>query len=111
MCSIIDKPYSTSFGFTEEEVAAIIEPDRLEEARSWYDGYILGEHVIYNPWSILHYITEGLLKDAAQQVRDRQYAAELLAARAMPVYQCVIVFDGKKSWVKRVDDVLAPATT
>jgi len=62
VCSIIDKPYSTSFGFTEEEVAAIVEPERLEEVRSWYNGYIFGGHVIYNPWSILHYINEGLLK-------------------------------------------------
>ncbi len=60
--SIIDKPYSTSFGFTEGEVAAIIEPEKLEEVRSWYNGYIFGGHVIYNPWSILHYINEGLLK-------------------------------------------------
>ncbi len=60
--SIIDKPYSTAFGFTEAEVAAIVEPDRLEEVRSWYNGYIFGGHVIYNPWSILHYIDEGLLK-------------------------------------------------
>jgi hypothetical protein len=60
--SIIDEPYSTSFGFTDEEVAAIVESDRLEEVRSWYNGYIFGGHVIYNPWSILHYIGEGLLK-------------------------------------------------
>ena len=62
VCSILEVPYSTSFGFTEDEVAAIIEPDKLEEVRSWYNGYIFGGHVIYNPWSILHYINEGLLK-------------------------------------------------
>ncbi len=60
--SIIDTKYSTAFGFTEDEVAAIIEPERLQEVRSWYNGYIFGGHVIYNPWSILHYIHEGLLK-------------------------------------------------
>jgi hypothetical protein len=60
--SIIDKPYSTAFGFTEAEVAAIVEPERLEEVRSWYNGYNFGGNVIYNPWSILHYIDEGLLK-------------------------------------------------
>jgi hypothetical protein len=60
--SIIDKPYNTAFGFTDEEVAAIIEPERLDEVRSWYNGYLFGGRVIYNPWSILHYIREGLLK-------------------------------------------------
>ncbi len=60
--SIIDETYSTAFGFTEEEVAAIIDPAHLEEVRSWYDGYTFGGHVIYNPWSILHYVKQGLLK-------------------------------------------------
>jgi len=60
--SIMDTRYSTSFGFTEEEVASIIEPERLQEVRSWYNGYLFGGNVIYNPWSILYYIREGLLK-------------------------------------------------
>jgi len=60
--SILGPQYSTSFGFTEEEVAAIIDPAHLEELRAWYDGYNFGGRVIYNPWSILNYIDEGLLK-------------------------------------------------
>jgi len=28
----------------------------LEEVRRWYNGYIFGEEVIYNPWSILNYV-------------------------------------------------------
>ncbi|MBK9259630.1 MAG: AAA family ATPase [Polyangiaceae bacterium] len=60
--SIIDTNYSTVFGFTEDEVAAIIPPERLQDVRDWYNGYIFGGHVIYNPWSILNYIREGLLK-------------------------------------------------
>lgn len=60
--SIIDTKYSTAFGFTEDEVAAIIAPERLQDVRDWYNGYMFGGHVIYNPWSILNYIREGLLK-------------------------------------------------
>ena len=54
---------------------------------------------------------DALLKDAAKQVRDRKYATELLAAGATPVYEYVIVFDGKQAWVKLVDEALALATT
>ncbi len=60
--SIIEQPYNTAFGFTEQEVAAIVEPEKLEEVRAWYNGYTFGGQVIYNPWSILNYINEGLLK-------------------------------------------------
>ncbi|MBK9263636.1 MAG: AAA family ATPase [Polyangiaceae bacterium] len=60
--TILHEPYSTSFGFTEDEVASIVEPAHLEEVRSWYNGYVFGGHVIYNPWSILHYIKNGVLE-------------------------------------------------
>lgn len=60
--SIADEPYADAFGFTEEEVAAIVLPERLEEARSWYNGYLFGGRVIYNPWSILHFIKYEKLK-------------------------------------------------
>lgn len=28
----------------------------IDEIRKWYNGYVFGESVIYNPWSILNYI-------------------------------------------------------
>ncbi len=60
--SILSKKYASSFGFTENEVATIIEPSDLETVRAWYNGYDFGGQVIYNPWSILGFINEGLLK-------------------------------------------------
>lgn len=59
--SILSPRYATCFGFTEEEVAGILDPARLEEARSWYNGYLFGGQVIYNPWSILNFIQRGVL--------------------------------------------------
>ncbi|MBK8256224.1 MAG: AAA family ATPase [Polyangiaceae bacterium] len=59
--SILSPQYATAFGFTEEEVAGIVDPDRLEEVRSWYNGYLFGGQVIYNPWSILNYVKKGTL--------------------------------------------------
>ncbi|MBK8254497.1 MAG: AAA family ATPase [Polyangiaceae bacterium] len=59
--SIMSPTYATSFGFTEEEVATIVDTEHLEEVRSWYNGYLFGGHVIYNPWSILNYVKKGIL--------------------------------------------------
>ncbi|MBK8256782.1 MAG: AAA family ATPase [Polyangiaceae bacterium] len=59
--SIMSPTYATSFGFTEEEVASIVDPQHLEEVRSWYNGYVFGGQVIYNPWSILNYVKKGIL--------------------------------------------------
>lgn len=53
--------YTTSFGFTEQEVFAALDECGLEKekekVKQWYDGFIFGEHRdIYNPWSILNFL-------------------------------------------------------
>ncbi|MEZ4306586.1 MAG: AAA family ATPase [Polyangiaceae bacterium] len=51
---------STCFGFTEAEVAALLErharADRMAEVRQWYNGYLFGGEVVYNPWSVLCFL-------------------------------------------------------
>lgn len=59
--SLLSGPFSRWFGFTESEVDAICEKvgpqaDR-EGIRAWYNGYLMGGHVVYNPWSVLSYIS------------------------------------------------------
>ena len=54
------------FGITEEEMEKVIEDfkveDDKEEIKKWYDGYKIGEiEGIYNPWSILNYLTDRKL--------------------------------------------------
>ena len=49
---------------------------------------------------------EQALVAAARQVRDRRYAEELRAAGATPVHELVAVFDGKRAWVRTVDEAL-----
>jgi hypothetical protein len=58
--TLLRPDFATGFGFTEPEVAALLDRagrrDRLEAVRAWYNGYVFGGEVIYNPWSILNYI-------------------------------------------------------
>jgi hypothetical protein len=58
--SLLRPEFNTCFGFTESEVAALLSragrSDRLEDVRAWYNGYLFGDEVIYNPWSILCYL-------------------------------------------------------
>ena len=58
--------YASSFGFTEEEVFAVLDEcgmhQRCAEAKNWYDGFTFGSsRDIYNPWSILYYLKTGEL--------------------------------------------------
>jgi hypothetical protein len=64
--SLLDSRYGEYFGFTEEEVIQLLEKsnrsDSLQEVRQWYNGYQCGEVTVYNPWSIIHFVTKGLLQ-------------------------------------------------
>ena len=60
--SILDNRYSEHFGFTQEEINNILSYYNLEDKKQiikdWYNGYQFGEKNIYNPWSILKYISQ-----------------------------------------------------
>lgn len=60
--SILSSRYSTAFGFTEDEVKGVIDTERWDDVRAWYNGYLFGGHVIYNPWSIINYIDSRRLE-------------------------------------------------
>ena len=56
--------YSTSFGFTEEEVRNALQlfglQDQADNVKKWYDGFCFGSKSdIYNPWSITKYLDTG----------------------------------------------------
>ena len=57
--SVFDNDYSDCFGFTEDEVRDLLSacghPEKIAEAKDWYDGYRFGPSEIYNPWSVLNY--------------------------------------------------------
>ena len=57
--TVLDDKYSEYFGFTTEEVESMAnyyrKTDKLEEIRTWYDGYRFGKTDIYNPWSVTNY--------------------------------------------------------
>lgn len=61
--SIMDKNYDKFFGFTHQEVYEILEYynilDKKEELKDWYDGYLFGEEEVYNPWSVINYVSKN----------------------------------------------------
>ena len=55
--------YAKAFGFTEEEVFMALDEygllEEKEEVKKWYDGFIFGGYAdIYNPWSILNFLSK-----------------------------------------------------
>ena len=66
--SIMDKDYDRFFGFTDLEVHKMMEyydvSGKYTELRDWYDGYLFGNTEIYNPWSVINYISKGCIPQA-----------------------------------------------
>ena len=67
--SIMTNNYGEFFGFTDEEVKAMLDfyelSDRYEEVRSWYNGYDFGGKNVYNPWSTIYYVDDHVAKHDA----------------------------------------------
>ena len=63
--SILNRQYSDFFGFTQSEVESALKYFNIEneipEVKSWYDGYKFGDSGVYNPWSILNFLTDKKL--------------------------------------------------
>ena len=64
--TVLDNEFAEDFGITENEMDKIIQDfniqDDKEEIKKWYDGYKIGDKEgIYNPWSILNYLTDRKL--------------------------------------------------
>ena len=58
--SILSDSFGEYFGFTEREIEKLLADYGLEEKRNemrdWYNGYLFGETVVYNPWSSVKYL-------------------------------------------------------
>lgn len=69
--SILDELYSSYFGFTKDEVRNMLEyygyGDKLDEVCEWYDGYMFGSTEIFNPWSVINYVSENCFAKAFWQ--------------------------------------------
>lgn len=66
--SVMDEDYDKFFGFTYSEVHQMMEyygvSDKEAELKEWYDGYLFGSEEIYNPWSVINYISKGCIPQA-----------------------------------------------
>lgn len=66
--SVMDDEYDQFFGFTSSEVRDMLEYygylDKESELKDWYNGYLFGSTEIYNPWSVINYISKGCIPQA-----------------------------------------------
>ena len=59
--SVTDDSCSEYFGFTQQDVDQMLAfydlSDRTETVKQWYDGYCFGNTEVYNPWSVINFVS------------------------------------------------------
>ncbi len=65
--TITRNDFADKFGLLEEEVESLFKEQqvfyKIDEIRKWYNGYLIGNMSIYNPWSIIQCIAnQGILQ-------------------------------------------------
>ena len=58
--SVTGDDYAETFGFSEEEVARLLQDagldDKSDVVKQWYDGYSIGGVSLYSPWDVVSYV-------------------------------------------------------
>ena len=97
--TLLSRDFNTCFGFTEAEVKALLErhgrADRLDQVRGWYNGYVFGGEVIYNPWSLCSYLdsSDTELRGYWLSTSSNDLVKELLelhALRLEPMFEALL---------------------
>lgn len=87
--TILDKGYQ-HFGLTETEVEEIVKYYQLdyemEDVKRWYNGYKFGNTQMYNPWSIINFISNDELKAYWINSSTNDLIKEILIQRDMDMF-------------------------
>ena len=106
--SILDRKYSSYFGFTSDEVRTMADyysaSDKYEELRQWYDGYRFGDTDIFNPWSVINYFSNDCTpRTFWQSTGNNDIIGEIMSYADEDIYQRLYSLMQGKSFPAYVD--------
>ena len=88
--SILDDFYSDFFGFTQNEVEEALKYFGIEyeisQVKTWYDGYKFGNSDIYNPWSILNFLSDRKIRPYWIDTSDNFLIKDILKNVDIDIY-------------------------
>ncbi|MGL4424977.1 MAG: AAA family ATPase, partial [Cetobacterium sp.] len=80
--TILDEEYEF-FGLTETEVKEVLKyynlDYELDDVKKWYNGYKFGNSFVYNPWSIINFISKNKLESYWINTSDNALIKQLLS--------------------------------
>ncbi len=106
--SIMDRKYSTYFGFTIQDVKDMAKyyraADKYAELCEWYDGYHFGETDIFNPWSVINYFRNDCRPGTYwQSTGSNEIIGEVLSEAGYDIYDRLSMLLRGESMVASID--------
>ena len=109
--TILNKKYEEYFGLLESEVEKILHDYsieyKIEDVKSWYNGYKFGNKELYNPWSILNYVYYKELKAYWINTSSNLVIKEVLKNSDSKVFKTLEELFAKKDVVVAVSENIA----
>ena len=106
--TVLSKNYAEYFGLLESEVIEMLDyfnmKYKIEEIRSWYNGYLFGNEQVYNPWSIVNYLREKEIKSYWANVSGNTLLENMLDNAGESVYADLKRFTDGESIEKYISD-------
>ena len=106
--TIFSEKYSEFFGLTENEVIRAVKyyelEYELEEVKKWYDGYQFGDSEIYNPWSIINFLSAGQLRPYWIGVSGNKLIDEMLDEGNKEIFDDLGKLFNKEKIYKEIND-------
>ena len=106
--TVLSKNYAEYFGLLESEVIEMLDyfnmKYKIEEVRSWYNGYLFGNEQIYNPWSIVNYLREKEIKSYWTNISGNMLLGNMLDNVGESVYTDLKKFTDGESIEKYISD-------
>ena len=106
--TVLSKNYAEYFGLLESEVIEMLDyfnmKYKIEEVRSWYNGYLFGNEQIYNPWSIVNYLREKEIKSYWANISGNTLLEDMLDNAGESVYADLKKFTDGESIEKYISD-------
>jgi hypothetical protein len=108
--TLLSEAFNDKFGFTEQEVETLLRDfqvqDRYEQVQQWYNGYIFGGTVIYNPWSIVNFLAENAKKFKPYWINtaDNEIVESLLSRGGKELKEELELLIRRETIEKAIDD-------
>ena len=106
--TVLDKRYAEYFGILENEVIEMLAyfeiEYKMEEVRTWYNGYIFGDNKVYNPWSIVNFVDNQEIKAYWANISGNMLLENMLDHAGESVYVDLKRFTDGESIEKYISD-------